>query len=365
MRRHGLIGLLALLTGCGSLSAPMMPAADAPQLTATSGAGQSIYYPMAEGLHWVYEDGPAGSVLPLKRHTLWFSEIRRGDEGSAMVGTLMRTQEKVGQVIHNNLGAYFAPQMGNEVGPRHILIQYPLLIGSGWELVKTPKVVVTAKIEGIETVRVPAGSFARTFRIGLYRKERGKAEHRYANRWLAPNVGLVQQYNYDAAGKVRTVNRLRQFVTDMTPTPDDIQTIGQVFGAHHFREFDVNKDGWLSPYEAGYNELFEQADRDGNGKLDPGEYIGSDLHASHVKRQLQQTTREFGTMDTEIDLELTSREATRQRWLSLPRLIRQADLDAVDADRNGRLNYREFLQLYRQIWLESLSQGDVAPSATK
>ncbi|MBC7545723.1 MAG: hypothetical protein H7338_23580, partial [Candidatus Sericytochromatia bacterium] len=142
-----------------------VPVAQSQAVTAV--ARVNDYYPMGEDLRWTHEDGPLQSILPRKPRATWFLDIRRGDQGASLIGIQMRNQERAGQVIQNNRGVLFAPQQGDTIGPRHMLLKTPLLIGASWDIVATPETTVKARVLGIETVVVPAGTFSRCFKLQL------------------------------------------------------------------------------------------------------------------------------------------------------------------------------------------------------
>jgi Ca2+-binding EF-hand superfamily protein len=278
-----------------------------------------------------------------------------------MIGIQMRNRDRAGQVIQNGQGVYFAPQQGDTVGPRHILLKYPLLIGTGWDIVNTPELTVKGKVIGVEQVTVPAGTYPRCFKVELTKTTPGKPETAYAVRWVAQNVGLVKQHNLNADGSVSSISQLRQFATGMAPTAEEVDDTRDVFAHHHFGEFDVNRDGYLSPYEVGPPDLFEKADQNRDGRLDFSEFHTSDMYRVPITRQLQQSSREYWALDLDFDMQLTSREALQTPMMTLPRRLTGADLTAVDQDGNGKMSYREFHKLYQRLWLEALADGATRP----
>lgn len=361
MQRFVILGLLATTVGCA-----VVPAVSAPPVVRAAGVTSPVkpaydYYPMGEDLRWIYEDGPLTSPLPRKRRAVWFLDVRRGDSGVAMIGVQMRNQQRAGQVIQNTDGVLFAPQQDDTVGPRHILLKYPLLIGTGWDIVSTPDETVKGKVIGMEQVTVPAGTFSRCFKVQLTATKAGQAEKAYAVRWLAQGVGLVKQHNLAADGTVSSISQLRQFASGMAPSESEIDATRDLFAQHHFTEFDVNRDGFLTPYEAGPPDLFEKADANHDGRLSFAEFQGSDMYRVPITRQLQQASREYWGLDVDFDMQLTAREALAQPLMYLPRKLTAKDLDTVDQDGNGKLDYREFHQLYQRLWKEAIANGGKPP----
>jgi hypothetical protein len=361
MQRLVVLGLLATSVGCAALPTAMAPGVARSVATSAAAKPPADYYPIGEDLRWTYEDGAQHSPLPRKRRSVWFLDVRRGDTGTAMIGVQMRNQDRAGQVIQNGQGVQFAPQNGDTVGPRHILLTYPLLIGTGWDIVNTPELTVKGKVVGIEQVTVPSGTYGRCFKVQLTSAKNGQPEKAYAIRWLAQGVGLVRQHNLNADGTVASISQLRQFATDMAPSDAEISATRDLFAQHHFGEFDVNRDGVLSPYEVGPPDLFGKADKDKDGRLNFEEFHGSDMYRVPITRQLQQASREFWSFDDEIDMQLTDREALHQPMLNLPRKLTIKDLAAVDEDDNGKLGYREFHLLYQRLWKEAIDNQGKPP----
>jgi Ca2+-binding EF-hand superfamily protein len=365
MQRLVILGLLATTVGCAAM--PTAAVSGMAQVAGMSAPAKPAYdyYPMGEDLRWVYEDGPLNSPLPRKRRAVWFLDVRRGDSGVAMVGVQMRNQDRAGQVIQNTEGVYFAPQQDDTVGPRHILLKYPLLIGTGWDIVTTPEQTVKGKVVGIEQVTVPAGTYSRCFKVQLTSAKNGQPEKAYAIRWVAQGVGLVKQHNLAADGTVSSISQLRQFAAGMAPTAAEVDTTRDLFARHHFKEFDVNRDGYLSPYEVGPPDLYEKADRDHDGRLTIEEFLASDMYRVPITRQLQQASREYWSLDDDLDMQLTEREALQQPLMYMPRKLTAKDLAAVDQDENGKLGYREFHVLYRRLWKEAIDNSGKPPRLPK
>ncbi len=362
MRRAWILAVLAPAFGCGTMAPVSSRAVTAPAVQATAGGVRaSDYYPMGEDLRWTYEDGPKQAVLPRKPRSQWFLDIRRGDEGSSMIGIEMRNQDRAGQVIQNNLGVFFAPQQGDTIGPRHVLLKNPLLIGSGWEIVATPEMTVKAKVLGIEMVVVPAGTYGRCFKLQLTNASPGKPDVAYANRWLAPGVGMVKQENLSADGTVTSISQLRQFASGMAASDDEINANRDLFAQRHFADFDSNHDGFLSAYEVGPPDLYDKADKNHDGKLTFAEFHDSEMYRFQITQQLEQASREFWAFDLDFDMQLNQNEALRQNLINLPRPLSAKDLKAVDRDDNGKLGYREFHVLYQQLWKESLAKNGKLP----
>ncbi|MBC7545722.1 MAG: hypothetical protein H7338_23575 [Candidatus Sericytochromatia bacterium] len=151
----------------------------------------------------------------------------------------------------------------------------------------------------------------------------------------------------------------------MAPNDNEISGNRDLFSPHHFRECDVNRDGFLSPYEAGPPDLFDTADVNHDGKLAYAEFHDSEMYRYQITRQLEQVSREFWSMDLDFDMQLTQREVLRQSMLNLPRNITEKDLLAVDLDENDRLGYREFQLLYQRLWKETMASRGRPPKLSK
>jgi Ca2+-binding EF-hand superfamily protein len=178
---------------------------------------------------------------------------------------------------------------------------------------------------------------------------------------VAQGVGLVQQHNLAANGTVSSISQLRQFAAGMAATDAEIDATRDLFAKHHFSEFDVNRDGYLSPYEVGPPDLYEAADRDHDGRLSFDEFRISDMYRVPITRQLKQASREYWAADGDFDMQLTEREALQQPMPNLPRRLTAKDVSAVDQDSNGKLGYREFHLLYQRLWKEALDKHSKPP----
>ena len=108
-------------------------------------------------------------------------------------------------------------------------------------------------------------------------------------------------------------------------------------------------------------DLYEQADKNHDGKLTFAEFHDSDMYRFQITQQLEQASREFWAFDLDFDMQLNQNEALRQNLINLPRPLTAKDLKAVDRDGNGKLGYREFHVLYQQLWKESLAKNGKLP----
>jgi len=175
----------------------------APGLADVTGAAPGLddYYPLREGRSWVFRSAggraearatKAGLELPQ-----YFDGMRR---------TERLTFEK-GRLILNGIDS---PEP-NEITPGIHLLVHPLRSGAAWsskgKWANAYDLVLTGKVAGFESVRVPAGLF-RCAKVELKYSfvAGGGMTYDYTRTlWLAPGVGIVRHVFRHVGGSTGTL----------------------------------------------------------------------------------------------------------------------------------------------------------------
>jgi hypothetical protein len=142
------------------------------------------YYPTTVGTTWVYED-------PDGEETLTITKVEDVEEGKVV--TVEKVTEK-GRTPDEKMivsvgGLARIESMGSTYSPPMIMLKVPYRPGNTWKS-DPARSEENAKVIGVETVKVPAGTFEAVRVDAKYAS--GVPQPKPASFWYAPGVGLVK-----------------------------------------------------------------------------------------------------------------------------------------------------------------------------
>jgi hypothetical protein len=151
--------------------------------------GPVYYYPTALGAKWVYNEPDGDHVLVVSK-----VEDRKGTK-VVTVEHENGKQRVVDQVMEVSEAGLTRLSCGGEpFDVPLVMLEAPFRIGTTWEN-KTSGAQGTSTIVGVETIKVPAGTFE-AVRVDMEQNRAGRLQGTL-QAWYAPGVGLLKMTEND------------------------------------------------------------------------------------------------------------------------------------------------------------------------